>query len=109
MRWFKDHAWWILLIVVGVVGFVFARMTRSKEAGTLEQLRKDLLFEKEIINEKARVAKLRAKMSHDSVLRQIKSDHAARIQELDKADQRQIQEWHHDPEALMEHLLRISS
>lgn len=109
MRWFKDNAWWILLVVVGVAGFVLALIIRDKDRGSLDQLVKELKLEKKIIDGRAEVAKKVAKEGHAKVAAQIIVDHAAAIQDLGTAEKAKVEELTNDPEALIDHLLRLTS
>ena len=109
MRWLKDNAVWLLLVIVAVLGFVIAKVVGSKAAGTLEGLRRELALEKAIINEKAMMAKAVAESGHARVVEDIKRYHATTIEELGTAERAKVEELTHDPEALLEHLLRIGT
>lgn len=109
MRWFKDNAWWILLVLVGVAGFVLAILIRDKDRPSLDQLVNELKLEKKIIDERAAVAKRVAKEDHAKVAAEIKEQYVKDIEKLDEDGKKKVEELSDDPEALVAHLLRLGA
>ena len=108
MRWIKDHALFFL-IAFGVIGaFVFA-VIRRKDAGTVKELVEKLELEKKVIDQKAAAAKHTARLGHKRVAEEIKKDHEKAIAKMDEEDRKKVEVLEDDPEALVEHLLRVSA
>lgn len=108
-RWVKAHAWLIGIAVVGAFGIAWALFGRGTDKPKLDDLVKRLSLEKQIINEKAKVAKVVAKNDHATAVVEIKDRHKETIEKMDEADKKKIEELEDDPEALVDALLRASA
>lgn len=108
MRWLKDHLWLVAIAFLGVLAFVVAVVLRLKNTGSLKDLAKELKLEKQVIDEKAKTAKLVAEKGRDEALATIRKQHEDRVAKMDDADKKKVEELANDPEALVEHLLRAT-
>lgn len=108
-RWIKDHAWLVGLAVVGLIGVCWALFGKGTDKPKLDDLVKRLSLEKQIINEKAKVAKVVAKQDHTTATAEIKDRFKDTIEKMDEADKKKIEELEDDPEALVDSLLRASA
>lgn len=110
IRWIKDHIWLICFCLVLVVGFVVALVWKRKNESSmkLDDVVSTIKLEKKIIDEKATVAKQVAVAGHKEVAATIQRDHAAKIAEMDVEAKKKVEELAHDPEALVEHIMRAT-
>jgi len=107
-RWVKAHSWLVGLAVVGLIGVMWALFGRGTDKPKLDDLVKRLSLEKQIINEKAKVAKVVAKQDHTAAVVDIKARHKETIEKMDEADKKKIEELENDPEALVDAVLRAT-
>ena len=107
-KWIKDH-WWLLLIGVGIIALILISLfAPSGVKAQLDGLKKQLELEKEVINEKAKVRVLVAETNHATAAAQIKKDYAEKLEKMDEDAKKEISSLEHDPEALVERMLRVS-
>lgn len=109
IRWLKDHALWILLLVVASLGFVLAIVLRDKDRMSFAQLSKELKLEKEVIDAQAAASKQSARLGHEVAAASIKERYEKAIQKMNESDKYLVEELSNDPEALVAHIIRISS
>lgn len=109
MRWLKDNAGWILLVVIGVAGFFIGKFILNEDPGTLANLRKELSFEKQVIDAKAKTAKDVATKGHAVIAAEIMEQHEEVIEKMNAANKERVEELANDPEALIELCLRATA
>lgn len=109
MRWFRDNAWWMLLALTAIGGYVLAVVTRSKDSPSLTEVKNRLTLERNVLKAKAAAAKDVLAIGHEATVTQIQNDHAATIKTLDDVDKAKVEELANDPEALVDFLLRAGS
>lgn len=107
IRWVKDHAALLVLLVVVLVAMLAVLFSRrSGKAEALKALAGDLAKEKKIIDAKADIAKEQATLGAYVAREKIWREYGEQIKALDEDARKKVDELAEDPEALVERLLR---
>lgn len=108
MRWAKDHALLIVITFIAILVFISSILFRRRDKISVDSLIKEISLEKKVIDAKASAAKLLAERSKNEVAAMIQKQHEEAIARMDEADKKKVEDLLNDPEALTEHLLRIT-
>jgi len=102
-RWFKDHAW--LLLIVVALGVLWLLAKGEDKSALLKQID----TERKVVREKAKVRKLAVKNKMGDALKAVEEKFAIEVSHLKAENKEKIRELEADPEALVEFIIRSSS
>lgn len=98
--WIRDHAWLIAIVAVGILLLVLSR-------GKFD-FKKFYTKEKQVIDAKAEARVAKIELGAVKAAEQIKEQHAEKIKQLDADQAKRAKELEHDPEKLVEAILRTT-
>ena len=102
-RWFKDHAWLLLIIVV--LGGLWLLAKGRDKSTLLEQIN----MERKVVREKAQVRKLVVQNQTREAIKAVEEKFSIEFAHLESQNKEKVRELEVDPEALVEFIIRSSS